>query len=290
MALSRSKYKRLPDLYVVGTELVLKDDVVLWIQVPNPFQVDEARHDAQVARSRLVMALKSEHASDERIKVEASLHSDGHDAAVERLVDAKVGEKILAVIENIKDDPAWKERLEIQERSEDIRATPVDQAELALLQQIEQEYVAEVMLRQSAERDYYTQHYNGFDDKALTDAYIEWYVERRGSTVAMAEYALTEAWYGSRVCEGVLTDGLWDHSACEHHQELAFETKAEVRALPEDLQQLIADALRGLNMTVREAKNSVRQESSSASSPLPSEPEASTPSTPAEIPVGVPGS
>lgn len=289
MAPNRSKYKRLPDLYVVGKELVFKDDVVMWLQALNPFQMDEARHDAQVARSRIVMALKSEHGSDERSKVTASLFEDGREAAVQRLVEAKVGEKILEVVAAIQNDPDWKERLEIQERGEDIRATPKDEAEIKLLEQIEGEYVNEVVSRQETERDYYLQHYGAMDEAALTEAYIDWYVERRGSTVAMAEYALTEAWYGSRVCDGKLTEDGWDHSGCDHHQMLAFDSKAEVRELPEGIQQMIADGLRELNMTVREAKNSPRQGSSSESSPLPSAPAASTPSTQDATPVGAPG-
>jgi hypothetical protein len=289
MAANRSKYKRLPDLYVVGKELVFKEDVVMWLQALNPFQMDEARHDAQVARSRIVMALKSEHGSDERSKVTASLFEDGRDAAVLRLVEAKVGEKILEVVAAIQNDPDWKERLEIQERADDIRATPKDEAEIKLLEQIEGEYVNEVVSRQETERDYYMQHYAAMDEAALTEAYIDWYVERRGSTVAMAEYTLTEAWYGSRVCDGKLTEAGWDHSGCDHHQMLAFDSKAGGAELPEDIQQMIADGLRELNMTVREAKNSLRQGSSSESSPLPSAPAASTPSTQDATPVGVPG-
>jgi hypothetical protein len=289
MALSRSKYKRLPDLYTVGRELVFSDDTVMWVQALNPFQADEARHDAQVARSRLVMALKSEHGSDERTKVEAMLHQDGRAAAIARMVEAKVGEKILSIIEQIRDEPDWKEKLELNERSEDILANPKDEAEVALLQQIQAEYVAEVSRRQQGEREYYELHYSGYDQTALTDAYIEWYVERRGSQVALSEYALTEAWYATRVCEAVRNGDVWDHAACDHHQTLAFETKAEVRELPEEMQTLIAESVNSLNMTVREAKNSDRQASSSASSPLPSEPEASTPSTPIATPAGAPG-
>ncbi len=59
MALTRAKYRRVPEPYTVGTELVLKDGVVLWLQVMNPFERDEAQRDAQLARTRLVMALST---------------------------------------------------------------------------------------------------------------------------------------------------------------------------------------------------------------------------------------
>jgi hypothetical protein len=290
MALSRSKYKRLPDLYIVGTEVVFKDATVMWMQALNPFQVDEARHDAQVARSRLTMALKSEHGSDERAKVEAMFLADGHDAAVSRLVDAKVGDKVMEIVEAIHDDPEWKERVDLQERAEEIRATPASDAEIKLLEDVEREYVQEVLRRQQGERDFYQMQFDGMDDKGLIDAYIDWYIDRRGGTVAMAEYSLTEVWYAARVCEGTRgDDGSWDHGKCEGHQMQAFETKAEVRELPEDMQTLMSETTRSLNLTVRQAKNSDRQGSSSASSPLPSEPEASTPSTSDATPAPVPG-
>ena len=56
------------------------------------------------------------------------------------------------------------------------------------------------------------------------------------------------------------------------------------------LTEWIRSAADDIEMTVREAKNSARQESSSDSSPLPSEAEASTASTPAETRAEHPGS
>lgn len=92
---SRSKYRRLPDLYTVGTELVLKDGTVLWMQVLNPFEQDEAKLDAQAARARLVLALKTDAATAERDTVRGWFLEDGHDTAVQRLVDGKVSPKIV---------------------------------------------------------------------------------------------------------------------------------------------------------------------------------------------------
>lgn len=290
MALSRAKYRRVPELYTTGTEVVLKDGTVLWMQVLNPFEVDEARSDAQVARSRLVMALKSEHGSDERAKVEATFYTDGHDAAITRLAEARGQNKLVEIVSALRDDPEWSERLEIADRSEAIRARPIEDPERKLLEQINVEYLTEVVRRQNEEKDFQLSRFTDMSDAELIEEYIDNYIERRGGDVALAEYSLTEVWYAARVCEGVqLDDGSWNHDACESHAVQVYETKADLRSQPEDLQDLLRETMHALAMTVREAKNSARQESSSVSSPLPSEPEESTPSTPEETLVSVPG-
>jgi hypothetical protein len=68
-----------------------------------------------------------------------------------------------------------------------------------------------------------------------------------------------------------------------------FETKAEVRDLPDDLLNLLLEEFAALNMTVVEAKNSVRPQSSSEPSLRPSEEGESTPSIPVETSTSAPG-
>jgi hypothetical protein len=133
MALTREKYKRVPDLYVTGKELVLKDDQVMWMQALNPLERDEAASDAQVARARLVMALKSDHSSDERMKVEAAFFDDGRETAIRRLVNTKLRDNLTATINAIRNDPEWKERLEIVSRGEEVMAKPMEEAEQKLI-------------------------------------------------------------------------------------------------------------------------------------------------------------
>ena len=280
MALSREKYKRIPDLYTLGTELVLEDGNVIYMAALNPLQKDEAHHDASVARARLVMALKSDHASDERAKVTAQFIQDGKDLAVLKLVNAKLNQNLVKLASQIQNDPDWTERLEILERSSDLLANPAEQSERELLEQLNNDYIAEFQRLQDIEREYETARLETMNDDELIAEYIELYLEHRGGEVAVAEYNLTEAWYAARCCEGVqIGETDWDHSRCENHQVQVYATKTEVRSLPEDLQLLFIRTMAQLNMSVRDARFSARQGSSSASSPLPSEAEASTRST-----------
>lgn len=288
MALSRAKYKRVPDLYVAGTEVVLKDGSAVWMQVLNPFQIDEARHDAQVARSRLVMALK-EHGGDEMAFVESTLWVDGIEGARKRVVDSRSGESLLKVVSEIRNDPDWTERMDILDRTDE-EGRALEPAEKTLLSKIQAEYVELVQKRLQDEEDFLTRQYADADEETLKQEYIRLYIERRGNDLASAEYRIVEIWYGARVCEGVqLAEGQWSHDACEGHQIQVFETKAEVRALPTDLGDALGDALSSLAMSLRDAKDLARLASSSGSSRQPSEGEASTPSTPAATPDSAPG-
>jgi hypothetical protein len=286
--MSKGKYKRVTDLYVEGVELPLEDGSVIWMQVLNPFERDEAVHDAQVARSRFVLAMKEDGA--ERIKVEAKLAESGRDAFIKDLANLRSEEKLTEVISAIQDDPDWKERLDVIQRTDpDNNANPLNQEELLFLAKVQGEYIQEIYARQEIENTYLVRHYEAMNERDLLEEYLETWLQRRGGALAQGEYLLTEMWYGARCCNAMVAEEGYDHRTCDH-SERVFDSKSEVRGLPEGLQILMRDALNSVSMSVRDAKNSDRQGSSSDSSPLPSEAAESTPSTPSEIPVGAHGS
>lgn len=290
MALSRAKYRRIPDLYVTGTELVLEDGTVLWLRILNPFERDEATHDAQLARARLILALKSEHGSDERITVEAAFLQQGEEKARESLASITANDKLIDILLEIRDSPEWAERLELSERRAELLSRPESDPERLMLDEINVAYVAEIERRQEEERAYETGRLAKVGREALLNEYIDFYIKRRGDELAGAEFALTEAWYAARACEGVLLDdGSWNHNACEGHDLQVFEHKGDFRRQPEPLQDLITESLKALNMSGRDARFSARQQSSSESSPLPSKAEESTPSSPDATLVGAHG-
>lgn len=286
MALTRKKYRRIPELYVVGKEIPLLDGTILWLQVLNPFERDECSHDAQVARARIVMAVKD---GDERKKIEGSFYQDGRDSTIEKIADAKATEYIAKIVEELAGDEEWRERIEIMDRADDILASN-EPAEREVVAKIHEDYLKEVLARQKTEYDYQADRFEAMTDEDVLGEYTEMWLERRGTDVARLEYQLTEIWYAARVCEGVdLGDGAYDHSACEGHNLTVWETKAEVRQLAGDLQELLTQELAQLNMSPRDARFLDSPASSSDSSLQPSAEVESTPSTPTETPVSVPG-
>jgi hypothetical protein len=270
MATGRAKYKRVTDLYVQGTEHVLKDGNVMWLQVLNPFEADEARHDAQVARSRLTLAIK-EHGGEELDKVRGQFVRYGAPAIIELLAEHVGTVAMYKAVDDLRNDPDWKERLEIADRSEEILALPQEDSERKLLNEINRAYLEELQVRANEARDSRRETLERLDLKDLKQEYTDYYLDERGQVVALAEHTVTEVWYAARVCEGVKNDEEWDHGACDHTVRV-WDEKREVRILPEDLMEDLHNALLDLSMSVREAKNSDRQGSSSDSSPLPSEP------------------
>lgn len=286
---SRSKYKQVSDLYVEGTELELRNGLVLWMQVLNPFEVDEARNAAQVAKARMVLALKTQ-GSDELGKLEAKFQEAGRDRVIEEMVNARSNELLVKVLEEIEDDPEWTESRSILEREDELKARPETDPERKLLEDLNVKYVQEIQKRLQDEEEWATRELETLDDDALLERFKEMWIEHRGGDRAMAEYHLTEVYHAARACEGVQgDDGVWDHSECEAHRLLAFEDREEVRSLPEPLQTEMQQIMIELNMSTREGKDSGSPASSSDSSALPSEQEASTPSTPTETPSVAPG-
>lgn len=291
--MGKSKYKRVTDLYAEGAVIELQGDEPLWLQVINPLERQEAQTDAQVAKARMTLALR-DHASDMHAKARMKFEALTDDEAVELLLEFRAGEAMVKSVEAVKNDEDWADRNAILERSDDILALPIEDPERRLLEQVNREYILRINELVREELDYLRDDLAGMTAEQRFDDYLERSIDAQGAKSAMEEYRLTELWLGSRVCEGVKSEtdaGVeWDHGLCNGHRERVYDDKAEVRALPDQLYELLDVSMQALQMTVREAKNSDRQRSSSGSFPLPSEVEASTPSTPDETPDAHPGS
>lgn len=255
MALSRSSYRRLPDLYTVGRELPLRDGQTMWLQVMNPFERDEAQHDASVARSRLTLALRDQPDSDELAQVRSMFVTQGRESAVEAIMETKKAELFVEVMDELRVDEDWRERIEVLQRTEDLSTVPTE-VEREYLLTMQEQFALEVARRlESAimvDRDILDE----IDMDTLWERYLDWWLDHRGNMIGMAEYRMSEVWYSCRACIGTKAeDGTWDHSDCEGHQVRVFESKDEVRHLPEELQGEIINALMEMEMTEREAKN-----------------------------------
>lgn len=283
------RLRQVTDLYVNGKVAVLKDGTPVWVQVLNPFEQDTARNEAQIAKARLTMAIKT-FGSDEQAKIRMFFFEDGLEGARRKLIDARTAEQMPKLVERLRIDPEWTERLDILERGLDDTAKIAEDSERALLEDLAGQYSEEIGRRVKVERDYLTDKFADYGEEQLWEEYLDWYLARRSGEVQYAEFRLYQALFGARWCEAKLSDGFWDHTECDGHQDRLFQDLDQVRRAPEELVSLLFEAADDVEMTVREAKNSHRQGSSSDSSPLPSEEGASTASSPTETRVELPGS
>lgn len=276
---SKNKYRNISDLYVRGREVVLRDGNVMWLQVLNPFEMEQARHDAQVARARVILALRQED-SDEMIKAKAYFFEDGIAEARERLLGVEMSQTLVEITDALKDDPEWTEKIDLLERSEHL-GVEASSAEKEALERATEEYGTELSKRFTDETEFRRSEITKLSEEDLWERYREVYEEMRSGELAMREFILTQMWLAARACDGIQNeDGSWSHSMCQGHRTRVFETKSDIKDLPEDLYGELAEAMAVLTLSEREAKNLDRQGSSSESSPLPSEEAAqSTPST-----------
>lgn len=284
-----NRFRRLTELFVQGKAVDLPGGGHLWVQVINSFERDECLSDAQVSRARLILALKDQ--GHERLKVQGRLAEIGLDAMAKELAEARAGAKSGDFADEMRDDPDWKERMNIILRTDwDNAAKPPTEGELLTMQKINEEVLGELVRREEEETEFLVRRFRRMDEEEFVDEWVNEWVERRGSGLATQEYRLTELWYAARYCDARPNEeGELDHTRCEGHRERVFETKQDARSAPNELQELLRGALDELNLAGRDPKDSDSPASSSDSPPTPSEPEESTPSTSTETPVPVPG-
>lgn len=289
MSAKRDKYKRLEQLYVVGKEIVFTDGTVMWVQVMNPLQVDEARTDAQTARALMTLALK-EVGTPEQAKSLAAFSTLSRDDASNVIVNFKWQEWFVKANNRVRDDPDWRERIDIMDRNDDMANRAPDDAERLTVEKINLDFMADVQAKMDDDEAFERRQLEQMSDEEFREEYLDCYRSRMADAAANSEYAVTEAWYSARVCEATKVEaGVWDHSACGRHMEQVWEARADLKAAPAPIQELLRLAIEELSMTVRDAKNSGSTTSSSDSSVLPSKQEESTPSTQDAIPSDVPG-
>jgi hypothetical protein len=287
--MSDARFRRVTDLFVRGKTIDLPDGSHLWVQVINAYERDECLSDAQTARARLILALKEK--GDERTKVQARLADYGRPIMEADLARARASAKIPQVLAELRDDPEWKERMDIVLRTDfDEASKPATSEEIALLADIQQQVLAEMNTREQEETEYLTRKFARMSDEEFLEDWVHEWIERRGTELATGEYQLTEIWYATRYCEAQTDElGNLSHARCNGHRDRVFPTKSDARAAPNELQELIRIALSELNMAGSDPKDLASPPSSSASPPQPSAEAASTPSTSTVTPPPPPG-
>jgi hypothetical protein len=268
--------KTLTDLYAKGTEVVLKDGTLLWLQKLTPYEQGVVRQKAAVARARTMLALK-EVGSDELALLDAQVDALDDGTLVDIVVQSKYGELIQEANAELAIDEDWQERNEIR-TSTDRGVLEPGSPEDQLLTKIEQEYTEEVLARAN-ERQARLKERAAAEGRAKNEqAYRDAYIEGAGRQAFIEAMRAADLFYMVRQCRASQVDGRWDHNACDHGKR-AFGSVEELQQIPEELDILLREHEAKISMSVDDARSLDRQGSSSASSPLPSAPEASAASS-----------
>jgi hypothetical protein len=259
---ARARFKKLTDLYIRQKTVDLPDGSTIVVRPLNAFERDECLDAAQVARARVVMALKA--TGTERDKVEARILEVGEIEIARELAEVKTEDKVPAILEAIRDDPDWVERMAIIERTDlDDPAHELSNEEVELMARLNAEYFEELTSRRTEEYELQLQLHSVMGTEDLRDAYEEAWLDKRGRRVANDEYLLTE----------ILLSTYWPDG------DRVFESRQEIKEIPNELFTAIVNAVHDLTMAARDPKDLGSDPSSSDSSPQPSEEAASVSSS-----------
>jgi hypothetical protein len=287
MTAALERLRRVTDLFVEGTEVVVRglpqrtsdpEPVLVWVNKLNSFEMEEARKDAQVARSRLVMALRDV-GSDEMALFQSNADTENQASIIAAMIAAKASTFFVSAMDSIKSDPDWSERMEIL-----LRPTPageeLSQEELDLLAKLNTDYTTELTERIRLERESTERELLVLPMELLREQYAQQYRDSRGAAAWNIAFTKSQTFFALRQCEAVTQgqDGRWDHSPCDHNLRM-LATRDQVSTLPNGLLASIQDAITQLNMERDQARFSAGQRSSSESSPQPSVEAVSLPST-----------
>jgi hypothetical protein len=280
-----ARMKRVTDLFVEGTEVVLDDSetdpVLVWVTKMNPFESEEARKDGSVGKARVLLRL-NEVGSPESLLFDNAVLERSHEDLVNAMAAAKFNEDYIRAADDIKADEEWADRLALLERGdEQLRDSGVamDDDEVTRLHTLNREYQDRLDEIIKEAQEVRKEKLRTETPDELREQFRASYLETSGQNGFINEYRTTELYYVLRDCSAVPNDRLgWDHTGCTHQR--LCDSRAEVRELPETLILKVRDAIQQLAMTPRDAGNSDAPASSSASSEQPSKVADSTPSTP----------
>lgn len=274
------EFKRVTDLFVEGEEIVLDESkpTLVWVNKLNSFEREEAQRDGQAARARVITALRDLESNEYAI-FEANLGSMNDDSIREAMVNAKSNDHFIAAVESMRSDPEWKDRLEGRTRVTD----DMSDEEKAAVDKLNADYADELSRRVEGRRTgYLMELQNTMQSAQLKEAYREQWLQDRSFSAYQREYIKTQLYFSVRVCKAIKAGDQWDHSGCDSHRKRALDDRTEVPLLPDKLLSLLSEASNRVQVGGRDARFSGALASSSGSSAQPSEPEASTVSTPVE--------
>lgn len=255
---NKTRYKHLSDLYVQGTELIFNNEMVMWLQVLNSFELEDLKKDAIVARNRFVMAIK-EIGSPEYIEAGDVFNSEPREAVTLWILSKKENKLATEALNSIKDDAEWKDRIDIINRTDDLKEVKEDSPEYLLWEKINAELNEEYFARLKEETDYEEEQLNRLSIEDLKEEYLDCWIDTRGDAEYQATYRIHEVYFAARVCNSdIPVEGEFGpdaHKDCNGHKEKIYDDTRDIYDLPDKLFQEIRLKLDELAVSVRDVKN-----------------------------------
>lgn len=249
-----------------------EDDIVVWVQPPNPLQREQALREASAKRARAVVRAKKDPDSDYALDSRAFAAELETDELIEFVLDLDEAERQQEAQRDVLGEEEWEDFTELQDAMRQYydQGEPEGEEWEALLRR-DIEFGRQVAQRARDLEEQSRESFKYVPRDDLEERAFDKRVEMSANQDFMAEY---ERWMLFYACRDP-----------ENKQVQFFESVEELRSMPEEVQVALGNALAEFINDERTAKNSQRAAAGSTQSTLPSEPETSESSTPAEATV-----
>ena len=265
---------RVTELFVEGTELVLDqhDPVLVWINKLNPFQLEEARRDGQAARTRFTLALNDPRSEESQaFDLQGSRITD--EVVARGMAQSKYNQFLVQASDELRADEEWKDKADALERANsDLANRPDDDPEVVAMQQLSDDYFAEMQRRVDEKREAEFAALTALPHEELRDKYRQAWIEERATGAFLTAYRITEMWFAdARVLrQGQEGGRQLGPQPCEGHRIQLCDARDQITKLPDGLIGQVRAVIDGLAVDERAGKDSPPSPASSTSSPTPS--------------------
>ena len=245
------------------------DEQAMWLQPPSPLQREMAMRDAQASRARALVNAKRKEDSEEHLTVLAFIADMEDETLIDYVLISEQDSRRNDATREVLGEEEWANMSELQDAMRQFDEMDPDDLvgneEYEALMELDRKFGDQVAARErelleSAREAMRMQGRAAAEKKALTKR-----AELVGSQAFMSEYERQMLFYSIR--------------DIDDNGVLFFESAREVAELPDEVIEVLQEALEPFISDATEAKNSQGAASGSESSEPPSEPETSEAST-----------
>lgn len=257
-----------------GKRIKPKDDeVAMFVRPPDPVQRDMAMRAAQGKRAAALVKAKRDENSEEYLTIMAFLADMSDDTLIDYVVMSDTNTRRAEAEREVLGLEEWKDMTAYQDAMAGFEG--MDEAELEgneeyeALMELDDKYVKQVSERERQLADAQREALGFLQREQVERKALEKRAEMIGSQAFIEEYERQMMFYSIRDAENIDT--------------LFFESVMEMASQPDEVRDVINEALLPFISEAGEAKNSPRVASGSDSSEPPVKPETSDPSIPEEL-------
>jgi hypothetical protein len=253
---------------VIDPDPATDSDVKIWVAPPSPLQREMAIREAQATRSRIMLDARGKEDSQDWLTVQNFVQGLSQDALLDYALELDESTRLQQARREVLAEKEWEDFNALRDamRQFEEAGSPMDDPEWQPLLARDLAFGEQIEARANELRIVDRESMSLMPRGKVEEKALEKRIDQAGSTAFMGAYEEWMLYYACRDDE--------DHSA------LFFETLAELKSLPTEVQDALVNQLASFITEATEAKNSQGAESGSTLSAPPVEPETSESSTP----------